>query len=620
MYLNLFRYLNVMKRLLLILCLNVLTLGCIAQDQLLQVARQYLLSGDYTKAAATFKQLMDYNAGDPEIIQGYTNSLLGMGDFSGAEKMLKQQLKKNSKDLRLQYDLARVMQQQKEDKKAGKLFDELNKQAVRSEESLRTVARWYEKDGLTEKAMALYEDGRTANKQMPYLYAEELALLYDKLGRTDEAMERLLDVYVSNGDKQEQVKSNFQRLLNTPEKNDLLRKKIIKRSAKDPEQLAWPDLLAWYYTQQGDYESAFQQVRAIDTRLHEDGRRMLGFARLALREKQYKAALTAYNAVSDLGTQKPFYDIAQSETLLVLNRQLRAQPQFSSAAVDSVIIRYDEFLTRYPEYQLRETARDVAELEARYARNPTKAIERLNRIIQSPQVNRQFRGQCKLDMGDYELLRNNRWESTLLYSQVDKEFKQDMLGEEARFRNARLSYYTGDFAWAQGQLDVLKASTSELIANDALNLSVLITENNPPADSNSTPLLMFARAELLAFQYRDEEGIALLDSIVLAFPNHVLADDILMAKAKIALRKQDYNEAAMFFQQITERFADDVLADDALFQLAVINQEQFNNTDEAKRLFEKLLVDFPGSTFVNEARKRFRTLRGDKADPDFKTF
>ena len=609
-----------MKRLLLILWLNVLTLGCIAQDQLLQVARQYLLSGDYTKAAATFKQLMDYNAGDPEIIQGYTNSLLGMGDFSGAEKMLKQQLKKNSKDLRLQYDLARVMQQQKEDKKAGKLFDELNKQAVRSEESLRTVARWYEKDGLTEKAMALYEDGRTVNKQMPYLYAEELALLYDKLGRTDEAMERLLDVYVSNGDKQEQVKSNFQRLLNTPEKNDLLRKKIIKRSAKDPEQLAWPDLLAWYYTQQGDYESAFQQVRAIDTRLHEDGRRMLGFARLALREKQYKAALTAYNAVSDLGTQKPFYDLAQSETLLVLNRQLRAQPQFSSAAVDSVIIRYDEFLTRYPEYQLRETARDVAELEARYARNPTKAIERLNRIIQSPQVNRQFRGQCKLDMGDYELLRNNRWESTLLYSQVDKEFKQDMLGEEARFRNARLSYYTGDFAWAQGQLDVLKASTSELIANDALNLSVLITENNPPADSNSTPLLMFARAELLAFQYRDEEGIALLDSIVLAFPNHVLADDILMAKAKIALRKQDYNEAAMFFQQITERFADDVLADDALFQLAVINQEQFNNTDEAKRLFEKLLVDFPGSTFVNEARKRFRTLRGDKADPDFKTF
>ncbi len=609
-----------MKRLLLIFLMNAFALYASAQDQLLQVARQYLLSGDYTKAAATFKQLMEYNTNDSEIIQGYTNSLLGIGDFSGAEKMLKQQLKKNGKDLRLQYDLARVLQQQKEEKKADKLFEQLNKQVLGSEEQLRTLARWYEKDGATNKALALYEDGRSANKQNPFIYAEELAVLYDKLGKSDEAMERLLDVYVSKGEQQEQVKASFQRLLTTPEKHDLLRKKIIKRSAKDPEQLAWPDLLAWYYTQQGDYESAFQQIRAIDTRLHEDGRRMLGFGRLALREKQYKAALMAYDAVSALGTEKPFYDLAQSETLLVLNRQLRARPQFTSTAVDSVIARYDDFLTRYPQYQVRETARDAAELEARFARNPNKAIERLTRIIQSPQVDRQFRGQCKLDMGDYELLRNNRWESTLLYSQVDKEFKQDMLGEEARFRNARLSYYTGDFVWAQGQLDVLKASTSELIANDALNLSVLITENNPPADSNSTPLLMFAQAELLAFQYRDAECVALLDSIVLAFPNHVLADDILMTKAKMSIRKQDYNEAAMFLQQITERHADDVLADDAMFQLAVINQEQFNNTDEAKRLFEKLLVDFPGSTFVNEARKRFRALRGDKADPDFKTF
>lgn len=609
-----------MKRLLLIFLMNAFALYASAQDQLLQVARQYLLSGDYTKAAATFKQLMEYNTNDSEIIQGYTNSLLGIGDFSGAEKMLKQQLKKNGKDLRLQYDLARVLQQQKEEKKADKLFEQLNKQVLGSEEQLRTLARWYEKDGATNKALALYEDGRSANKQNPFIYAEELAVLYDKLGKSDEAMERLLDVYVSKGEQQEQVKASFQRLLTTPEKHDLLRKKIIKRSAKDPEQLAWPDLLAWYYTQQGDYESAFQQIRAIDTRLHEDGRRMLGFGRLALREKQYKAALMAYDAVSALGTEKPFYDLAQSETLLVLNRQLRPRPQFTSTAVDSVIARYDDFLTRYPQYQVRETARDAAELEARFARNPNKAIERLTRIIQSPQVDRQFRGQCKLDMGDYELLRNNRWESTLLYSQVDKEFKQDMLGEEARFRNARLSYYTGDFVWAQGQLDVLKASTSELIANDALNLSVLITENNPPADSNSTPLLMFAQAELLAFQYRDAECVALLDSIVLAFPNHVLADDILMTKAKMSIRKQDYNEAAMFLQQITERHADDVLADDAMFQLAVINQEQFNNTDEAKRLFEKLLVDFPGSTFVNEARKRFRALRGDKADPDFKTF
>lgn len=609
-----------MKRLLLFLWVILLAQTARAQDQLLQVAQQYLLSEDYTKAAATFKQLLDYNPGNVEILQGYTNSLLGMGDYAGAEKMLKQQLKKNNSDIRTQYDLARVWQRLKEDKKAEKQYQKINEQVLPREDMLRTLARWYEKDAMPAQAIALYEKGRNANKLQPYLFAEELAVLYDAQGQTELAMESLLDMYVSTNNKQENVKATFQRMMTTPDKADLLRKKISKRSAKDPDQLAWPDLLAWYYTQQGDYESAFQQIRAIDIRLHEDGRRMLGFGRLALREKQYTAALIAYRTVTQLGVDKPFYQLALSEELTVLNRQLRAKPSFTAEAVDSVIKKYEHFIQQFPAFQFTETSRDLAELEARMAHQPDKAIARLERIVQAPQTDRVFRGQCKLDMGDYELLRNNRWESTLLYSQVDKEFKQDMLGEEARFRNARLSYYTGDFVWAQGQLDVLKASTSELIANDALNLSVLITENNPPADSNSTPLLIFAQAELLAFQYRDAECHALLDSISTSFPNHVLTDDILMLKANIAMRQQDYNEAAKHLQRVVEQHADDVLADDALFQLAILYQEQLLNIDEAKRLFEKILVDYPGSSFVNEARKRYRTLRGDKADPDFKTF
>jgi TolA-binding protein len=161
---------------------------------------------------------------------------------------------------------------------------------------------------------------------------------------------------------------------------------------------------------------------------------------------------------------------------------------------------------------------------------------------------------------------------------------------------------------------VLKASTSELIANDALNLSVLITENNPPADSNITPLLMYARADLLAFQNKQEEALLILDSIASTFLQHPLQDDILFQKAKMAMQQKDYSEAALQLQKITTLHKEDILADDALFQLALINEEQFQNKDEAKRLYEQLLLNYPGSTFVNESRKRFRLLRGDKPD------
>jgi tetratricopeptide (TPR) repeat protein len=271
-------------------------------------------------------------------------------------------------------------------------------------------------------------------------------------------------------------------------------------------------------------------------------------------------------------------------------------------------------LEAYPAFKLKETLREYAELEARYSNDIDKAILLLSEIVKASNVDRAFRGRCKLEMGDYELVRNNIWESTLLYSQVDKEFKQDMLGEEARFKNAKLSYYTGDFKWSQGQLDVLKASTSELIANDALNLSVLITENNPPADSNTTPLLMFARADLLEFQNKDEEAIAILDSVTTLFPKHPLLDDILMTRAEIATKKQDFSEAAMHLQKIVTDYADDILADDAIFTLAGINETFFSNKDEAKRLYEQIIIKYPGSTYVNQARKNFRRLRGDKAD------
>jgi len=33
-----------------------------------------------------------------------------------------------------------------------------------------------------------------------------------------------------------------------------------------------------------------------------------------------------------------------------------------------------------------------------------------------------------------------------------------------------------------------------------------------------------------------------------------------------------------------------------------------------KLLYEQIIIKYPGSTYVNQARKNFRRLRGDKAD------
>jgi TolA-binding protein len=203
------------------------------------------------------------------------------------------------------------------------------------------------------------------------------------------------------------------------------------------------------------------------------------------------------------------------------------------------------------------------------------------------------------------------WESTLLYSQVDKAFKEDPLGHEARFRNARLSYFSGDFQWAQAQFEVLKASTSKLIANDALDLSVFIMDNLG-LDTTAIALQLYADAELLVFQNRFQDAFGKMDSLLLAFPKHALEDDVLYLRGKIFTKQRQYEKAAAAFEEVVEKYPEDIRADNALFELAGLYEKPLNDVEKAKTLYEKLFVEFSGSTFAVEARKRYRILRGDK--------
>lgn len=602
-----------MKHFLYTILLLLLTHASFSQEQLLNVARQYLMSGDYTRAAATYKQLLDYSPKDTSLQRAYLQSLMGLKDYKTAEKVVKQVLKPNPADAQLNFALVKIYLGTDEKKKADKLTAKIIDRMNNLEEEIRATATMFDKEGFVNEAIACYEKGKSMRKENPYLFAEELAILYNKQGNQDKAVESLLDTYVSRPEKGEEIKATLSRIMNSPEKMKELQTRVEKRIALQPDVEAFPDLMAWMYVQQKDYAKAFTVIQGIDRKLNEGGRRMIGFARVCFREHEYAAAINAYNAVAALGKEEPFYLIARSEKLTCMKEQVQSNPAYTREDVQALATAYAAFLDEFPQYNQKETLREYAELEARYAHDIDKAISLLENVTRAANVPAEFKGRCKLEMGDYELLRNNIWESTLLYSQVDKEFKQDMLGEEARFRNAKLSYYSGDFEWAQGQLDVLKSSTSELIANDALNLSVLITENNPPADSNSAPLLLFARADLLEFQNKDDDALGLLDSISTQFPKHPLNDDILMVRAHIAIKKKDYNEAAMLYQKIVNQYGDDVLADDALFNLAGINEVYFKNPEEAKRLYEQLIIKYPGSTYVNEARKNFRRLRGDKS-------
>ncbi|MES2621450.1 MAG: tetratricopeptide repeat protein, partial [Bacteroidota bacterium] len=261
-------------------------------------------------------------------------------------------------------------------------------------------------------------------------------------------------------------------------------------------------------------------------------------------------------------------------------------------------------------FRTAQSMKELADLEGFYLHDLKSAIDLCNEIIKMPGVNHQLKNQTKLSLGDFYLIDGDVWESTLIYSQVDKDEKDSPLGEEARFRNAKLAYYRGDFEWTQTQLEALKSSTSELISNDAINLSVFIIDNLG-LDTIETPMQMFAASELLMYQNRDEEARANLDSINYLFPGHALFDDIEFTKAQMFVKKKEFEKALPMLEDIIKNFKTDLKGDDATFLLAELNEKYLNNPEKAKELYQSIITDYNSSILVIEARKRFRLLRGD---------
>ena len=227
-----------------------------------------------------------------------------------------------------------------------------------------------------------------------------------------------------------------------------------------------------------------------------------------------------------------------------------------------------------------------------------------------PRINVGIKAKSKLDLGDIYILTGESWESTLLYSQVEKTNKEQPIGYEAKLKNAKLSYFNGDFELAKAHLDVLREATTREISNDAIDLSLLIHDNTF-LDSKDAIMRQYAYIELLLFQNKKNEALDSLDQMLRNYPSHSLVDEIHFLSAKINRQIGSFETAIQNLEKINENFTEDILGDDALFIMAQIYENDLKMKDKAQQIYQDFLTRYPGSVFIAQARKRFRILRGD---------
>ena len=407
------------------------------------------------------------------------------------------------------------------------------------------------------------------------------------------------------------IQTIFQRFFSDSDYQEL-QSQLYQRVQSNTDIYAFNEMLAWVFIQRKDYRNALRQMIAIDKRNDEDGARVFNIGQVAAEDADWEVASKAFEyIVTEKSQFSPYFFDAQKYNLYSKRKKIEANPNYSKEEIETLVGKYYEFLNK-----LGFNARtiyiitELAELEALYLNDLPKAIQTLNSLLELQGLNPQAEAEAKLSLADYYLMSGEIWESTLLYSQVDKDFGQGIIGHEARFRNARLSYFNGDFTWAQAQFDVLKNSTSKLISNDALDLSVFIMDNLG-LDTTEQSLKLFADAEMLIFQNRYEDANTSFDQLLQQFPSHSLQDDVLYFKAGMLEKQQEYKAAAAIYEKILADHIEEIRADNAMYKLAELYENKLNDPEKAKGLYERLFLEFTGSVFALEAREKYRALRGD---------
>lgn len=577
-----------------------------------KLAIQYYEQKAFEKANIYFDEL--FNKSAENWFSYYYKSLLAIKDYSKAEKITKKFLKEDKNNTFLYVRLGQIYKLQNNEKKEKEFYDKAIKDLIAFPPYVQNLATAFVEAGQYTYALDSYQKGRNATPEYPYYF--ERAEVFKAMNDLKAMINELLDAIDFKESDIQLVKINLQNSLGYNEetggfKNPLLKEELQKRIQKNPDKIAFIEFLIFVQLQQKDFYGAFIQSKSLDKRLNEDGQRMYELAKLFVTNKQWSVSKQCFDYIILKGPSNLFFDAATIDNLSVEFLSLTESALTQREAFISLEVNLLKANEKYKNSYLSSgLIKDIASLKAYYLDKSSEAIILLEDYLLNNSLEIQLKAELKLMLADIYLISGEIWEASLLYSQVEKDFKYEAIGQEAKFRNAKLSFYAGDFEWAKSQADVLKGATTKLISNDALDLSLIISDAIA-VDTNEAPLKLFACADLMIRQHKYEEAIIKMDSINLLYSSNTLGDDIYFKKAQIYMIQKKYKDVESMYKNILEYYPNELYADDAQFKLGELYEYYLSDKEKAKQIYQELLLNFSGSTYAVDARMRYRELRGD---------
>jgi tetratricopeptide (TPR) repeat protein len=578
--------------------------GVFSQEDFL--AKQYFDDGEFEKSMVFYEKLVERHPRRADYAEGLVACYQQLEQFNKAEEFMMKSIKEGNAYPTIYIDLGYNYRLQDLPEKAEEYYGIALSTIEDNPNFGYGIGFRFQRYTLLDHALEAYARAMELNPELDYNF--QMAHIYGEQGDIEKMYAAYLELMVRGRTSKENILRNIETYISgdASNENNIKLKKILLQKAQQEPDILWNELLSWLFVQQKQYQSAFSQEKAIYKRAEGSSlQRMEGLGNLALEDQAVEDARAIFEYI-EKNSSDPVTRLNAKLNLIDISLQAEA----NTKELDAVEAAFNSLIDTYG-YQSKTLQLQIAFANFLAFRRdrPVPAIDILKKSLEIP-LARYGEAYLKLALGDILVYDRKFNEALIHFSQVQKNLKNDVLGQEARFKVAQTSFYKGDFNWALTQLKVLRGSSSQLIANDAMQLSLLISDNSLE-DSTQTALKKYARADLLAYQNKTREAIAALDEILQQHKGEKIEDEALLKQAELLISVKDYEAAAYNYLKVVEFYGQDILADDAHFALAELYRNVLNEPEKARLHYEKILYNYQDSYYFPRARQNFRLLRGD---------
>lgn len=581
-----------------------------------QLAYQYYQDKQFEKAIIYYEKIFPKNP-NPDYYHNYLDCLIQTKDYRSAEKVIKREMKEEPDNPILYADMGMVYKLEGEDKQTADFFNKAIHKLTPDHEVVLSLGKYFLDAREYEYALETYNQGRKLLGDS-YPFIAEIGTVYKAQGNMTGMVDSYLEMLALSASYIQYVQDALQLSVGNyadADQNNMVKTELLKYIQRYPDKEAYSELLIWMLMQLRDYPNALVQVKALDRRKSEGGWRVMSFAAECAKAGAYDPAIQAYQYILEKGEKNENYTLAKMEQLDVMYQKLINGGIYSQNELLSLEKKFKDALTELGKTPyIIELMQQTAHLQGFYLHHDSDAIALMREAVAIPGISPLSQARCRIELADLMLADGQTWEASLLYSKVEQDFKEEPIGDEAKFKNATIYYYTGNFKWAQAQLNILRAATDKLIANDAMALSLVVADNTQ--DSAMQPaLLLFAHVQLLDFQNYEDSVSALLDSVYNISGTTTLKEEVLLMRAGVAEKKGDYQKALGFYSDELATYPDGMLPDKALYLSAKLEDDKLHDQKKAADLYRQLILKYPGSFYVEETRERYRQLVKDDSPP-----